>query len=278
MKIAIRAGHNFSVPGVFAFIDETYENRRVKDEVIKYLEALNYEVLDVTSSDCYNTVESDLAYGVNSANEWRADIFISIHFNNQVDFYNGEIGCEVWVYDVFKEAESVVNSLGNLGFKNRGLKIRQDVYELKYTKMKAMIINICFVEAILDVDLYNSLGASIVGKTIAEGICREEEFVKKDFKEEKNKWVEIIENKFNLELTGILNNEILSACPKLEYKEEGDFVKILQEILSFKGFYIKNIDGILGEETKKAVIKFQTIHELKPDGVVGYNTWKYLLK
>ena len=47
----------------------------------------------------------------------------------------------------------------------------------------------------------------------------------------------------------------------------------VQEILSFKGFNIKKIDGILGEETKKAIIKFQTIHELKPDGVVGYNTW-----
>ena len=88
----------------------------------------------------------------------------------------------------------------------------------------------------------------------------------------------MIQNKINLDVTGILNNETLSACPKLEYKEEGDFVEIVQEILSFKGFNIKKIDGILGEETKKAIIKFQTIHELKPDGVVGYNTWKYLLK
>ncbi|MGM9977298.1 MAG: N-acetylmuramoyl-L-alanine amidase [Clostridium sp.] len=278
MKIAIRAGHNFSVPGAFGFIDETCENRRVKDEVIKYLEALDYEILDVTSSDYYNTVESDLAYGVNSANEWNAELFISIHFNNEVKFYNGEIGCEVWVYNVFKEAENVVNSLGNLGFKNRGLKIRQNLYELKHTKMKAMIINICFVEAILDVDLYNSLGANVIGKTIAEGIYGEEEFTKNKCKEEKNQWVEMIQNKINLEVTGILNNETLSACPKLEYKEEGDFVKIVQEILSFKGFNIKKIDGILGEETKKAIIKFQTIHELKPDGVVGYNTWKYLLK
>ena len=223
-------------------------------------------------------MESDLAYGVNSANEWNADLFISIHFNNEVKFYNGEIGCEVWVYNVFKEAENVVNSLGNLGFKNRGLKIRQNLYELKHTKMKAMIINICFVEAILDVDLYNSLGANLIGKTIAEGIYGEEEFTKNKCKEEKNQWVEMIQNKINLEVTGILNNETLGACPKLEYKAEGDFIEIVQEILNFKGFNIKKIDGILGEETKEAIIKFQIVHELKPDGVVGYNTWKYLLK
>ncbi len=88
----------------------------------------------------------------------------------------------------------------------------------------------------------------------------------------------MIQNKINLEVTGILNNETLGACPKLEYKAEGDFIEIVQEILSFKGFNIKKIDGILGEETKKAIIKFQTIHELKPDGIVGYNTWKYLLR
>ena len=76
MKIAIRAGHNFSVPGVFGFIDETCENRRIKDEVIKYLDALDYEVLDVTSGDCYNTIESDLAYGVNSVQMNGMQIFL----------------------------------------------------------------------------------------------------------------------------------------------------------------------------------------------------------
>jgi hypothetical protein len=34
MKIAIRAGHNFSVPGVFGFIDETCENRRIKEKFL----------------------------------------------------------------------------------------------------------------------------------------------------------------------------------------------------------------------------------------------------
>ncbi len=52
------------------------------------------------------------------------------------------------------------------------------------------------------------------------GICGEEEFVKRDFKEEKNQWVEIIENKINLEVTGIVNNETLSACPKLGIKKK----------------------------------------------------------
>ena len=150
MKIAIRAGHNFSVPGVFGFIDETCENRRIKDEVIKYLDALDYEVLDVTSSDCYNTVESDLAYGVNSANEWNADIFISIHFNNQVKFYNGEIGCEVWVYDekskVYTVSKNICTNLSKaINTLNRGVKVSKKFSVLRKTKMPALLIEIDFI-------------------------------------------------------------------------------------------------------------------------------------
>ena len=40
MKIAVRGGHNFSVRGASGLIDETTEDRKVKDSVIKYLKSL----------------------------------------------------------------------------------------------------------------------------------------------------------------------------------------------------------------------------------------------
>ena len=171
MKIAVRGGHCPKVTGASALIDELTEDRKVKDSVIKYLRQLGHEVLDVTPPDSTSTSSADLAYGVDKANSWGAELFVSIHFNKAYDSYNGAIGSEVCVYSNFDIAKRVVDGLGSLGFKNRGQKARTGLYELKNTKMKSMIIEVCFVEATEDVSLYKRLGHDTIGKTIAESIA-----------------------------------------------------------------------------------------------------------
>lgn len=284
MKIAVRAGHNFTVPGVCGFIDETVESRNIKDEVLKNLIILGYEVLDVTSPENCNTISSDLCYGVNRANEWEADMFISIHFSTAYQYYNGLIGSEVCVYDVFEEAEKVSKFLGNLGFKNRGLKIRKELYELKHTYMKAMLIKVCFVEASLDVEKYNSLGAEKIGEHIAKAIANEDENVsyKKDC--ESSQWIVRLQEEINkqgfkeLYITGILDDETLLWCPVVAYGARGNITKLIQERLNVLGFKTNSIDGYFGNMTLKSVMEFQRIHGLSPDGKVGQNTWKILLE
>lgn len=175
MKIAVRGGHNFLATGSSALIDETTEDRKVKDSVIKYLRELGNDVLDVTPGNMDSN--SDLAYGVNKANNWGAELFISIHFNKAYNSYNGAIGTETWVYsksDSIKRDEEIalriVNAIAGLGFKNRGVKERIDLYELKATKMASIIVEVCFVEATEDVALYRRLGPDAIGKAIAEAI------------------------------------------------------------------------------------------------------------
>lgn len=171
MKIAVRGGHCPKVTGASALIDELTEDRKVKDSVIKYLRQLGHEVLDVTPPDSTSTSSADLAYGVDKANSWGAELFVSIHFNKAYDSYNGAIGSEVCVYSNFDIAKRVVDGLGSLGFKNRGQKVRTELYELRNTKMKAMIVEVCFVEATEDVALYKRLGYDAVGKNISESIA-----------------------------------------------------------------------------------------------------------
>ena len=171
MKIAVRGGHCPKVTGASALINELTEDRKVKDAVIKYLKELGHSILDVTPPETTNTSSADLAHGVNKANEWGADLFVSIHFNNAYSSYNGALGSEVCVYSNFDIAQRVVDGLGSLGFKNRGQKARTGLYELKNTKMKSMIIEVCFVEATEDVSLYKRLGHDTIGKTIAESIA-----------------------------------------------------------------------------------------------------------
>ena len=171
MKIAVRGGHCPKVPGARAMLDELAEDRLVKNALVKRLMQIGYEVLDVTPPDSTSTSSADLAYGVNKANEWGADLFVSIHFNKAYDSYNGALGSEVCVYSNYDIAQRVVNSLESLGFKNRGQKIRTGLYELRNTNMKAMIVETCFIEATEDVALYKKLGSDTVGKVIAEAIA-----------------------------------------------------------------------------------------------------------
>ena len=175
MKIAIRRGHNRQAIGSVGLVNEVIENENILDPTIKYLKQLGHEVLDVSPSNM--TSASDLAYGVKKANDWGADLFVSIHNNKAYNTYNGAIGSECYVYsktDNHKDeviAQRIVNNLGALGFKNRGVKESTSFYELKNTKMNAVIVECFFVEATEDVALYKKLGADKLGKAIAEGIA-----------------------------------------------------------------------------------------------------------
>lgn len=175
MKYAVRGGHNFSCPGASAIIDETTENRKIKDVVIKYLKLSGATVVDVTPGNC--SENEDLNYGTNTANSAKADYFIPIHFNKAYTTYKGKIGSEVWLNPSNKNSvvlgNRVLAKLAGLGFKNRGIKDGvngEHLHDIKASSMAAILIEVCFCEATEDVALYKKLGVEIIGKTIAEGI------------------------------------------------------------------------------------------------------------
>lgn len=296
-KIAVRGGHTEKAPGASALIDELTENRKVKDSVVKYLKELGHEVLDVTPAKNSNlTVSTDLSYGVDKANNWGAELFVSIHFNKAYDSYNGALGSEVCVYSTHEIAQRVVDALEELGFKNRGQKIRTGLYELKHTKMKAMIVETCFVEATEDVELYKKLGPDAVGKAIAEAIVngKAAENTTTVQKEEVSKSVETtVSNTYdwvarlqaecnkqgfsNQKVDGIPGSNTLKGCPTLKKGGSGNITKLLQEKLVSLGYSTNGVDGIFGSGTYSAVREFQRTRGLSADGIVGQNTWRNLL-
>lgn len=188
MKIACRGGHTELCTGASALINELTEDRKVKDSVCKYLKQLGHTVLDVTPPVNYtNNSSVDLAYGVNKANNFGADLFISIHFNKCYDSYNGALGSESCVYSENEYGKRIVNALSSLGFKNRGQKVRTGLYELSHTNMTSVIVETCFVEATEDVALYKKLGSDTIGKTIAEAIANQKIEPTVEKKEEVNR-------------------------------------------------------------------------------------------
>ncbi len=61
----------------------------------------------------------------------------------------------------------------------------------------------------------------------------------------------------------------------------GDYIKTLQYYLNIVSYFYPQIpmlavDGIFGPKTKAAVIAFQEMFGLSPDGIVGRDTWKAL--
>ena len=272
MKIAVRGGHVPKVTGASALINELTEDRKVKHSVIKYLRQSGCDVLDVTPPDNTNTLNGDLSYGVNKANNWGADLFISIHFNKAYDIYNGCLGSEVCVYSTFDIAQRVVNELSKLGFKNRGQKVRNNLYELNRTKMKAMIIEVCFVEASEDVALYKKLGHDLIGKTIAQAITNKNISIPtvKPTVNNNDNWLKRLQEE--------CNKQGFNSYPTLRKGARGNITKLLQEKLVSHGYNTNGIDGIFGSGTEKAVISFQKNNGLAVDGIVGKNTWDKLLK
>lgn len=284
MKIAVRGGHCPNVPGSRGIIDELKEDRLVKNAVIKYLNQMGVSVLDVTPPDSTSSSSADLSYGVNKANNWGADLFVSIHFNNAYSTYNGALGTEVCVYSEYDIAGRVVNKMASLGFRNRGQKVRTGLYELKHTSMKSMIVEVCFVEATEDVALYKKVGYDYIGKTIAEALVNRSSGVTptptptpQPTSKNYNSWIARLQEECNKQgfsnqkVDGIAGPNTLNGSPMVRRGARGNITKLIQEKLGISA------DGIFGANTEVAVKNYQRTNGLSVDGIVGRNTWRKLL-
>ena len=292
MKIAVRGGHCPNVPGSRGIIDELKEDRLVKNAVIKYLNQMGVSVLDVTPPDSISSLSADLSYGVNKANNWGADLFVSIHFNNAYSTYNGALGTEVCVYSEYDIAGRVVNKMASLGFRNRGQKVRTGLYELKHTSMKSMIVEVCFVEATEDVALYKKVGYDYIGKTIAEALVNRSSGVTptptptpepvptptpQPTSKNYHSWIARLQEECNKQgfsnqkVDGIAGPNTLNGSPMVRRGARGNITKLIQEKLGISA------DGIFGANTEVAVKNYQRTNGLSVDGIVGRNTWRKLL-
>ena len=280
MKIAVRGGHCPNVPGSRGIIDELKEDRLVKNAVIKYLNQMGVSVLDVTPPDSTSSSSADLSYGVNKANNWGGDLFVSIHFNNAYSTYNGALGTEVCVYSEYDIAGRVVNKMASLGFRNRGQKVRTGLYELKHTSMKSMIVEVCFVEATEDVALYKKVGYDYIGKTIAEALVNRSSGVTptptptpepvptptpQPTSKNYHSWIARLQEECNKQgfsnqkVDGIAGPNTLNGAPMVRRGARGNITKLIQEKLGISA------DGIFGANTEVAVKNYQRTNGLSVD-------------
>lgn len=186
MVINVHAGHNPDgkvACGAIGYIKESTEARRVKDEVIRMLREIGHTVYDCTVDN--GTSASDvLKKIVSKCNAHEVDLDVSIHFNaaGNLPEDGKTTGTEVLLYSGYNKAGdyavAVSEAIEALGFKNRGIKFRPDLYFLKKTKAPAMLIECCFVNDKDDTknyDYYKMAKAIVKGITGTEYVEKEDE-------------------------------------------------------------------------------------------------------
>lgn len=83
--------------------------------------------------------------------------------------------------------------------------------------------------------------------------------------------------KRGLKVDGLRGPKTLEACPTVKKRAKGNITKLIQERLNSVGFNLST-DGIFGKGTEKAIKVFQKNRGLSQDGIVGKNTWSWLLR
>lgn len=164
--LAIDIGHNVNFDGGAVGIRSEDElNKLVGEILINKFKSTNINVINCTP---YNAVSlhDSLNQRVVAANKGKADFFISIHHNS-----GGGRGSEALCFTggiAEKVGNSVLNELSNIGFYNRGVKDRRDLFVINQTIMPALLIECAFCDSENDMNGYNT---ESVANAIFKGLC-----------------------------------------------------------------------------------------------------------
>lgn len=180
-KYNVHAGHcpqGKGASGTVGFLKESVEDRIVKNEMIRLLKAEGHTAYDCTC-DVTTTKSGCLAKIVAKCNAHAVDADASIHLNSGRNDSKGDGdtgGVEVFVYSksskVYDMAERICKEISKeLGIRNRGVKIKTNLYVLRNTKAPAFLVECCFVD---DKDDFEKWDAKRCAKAIVKGMLNKD--------------------------------------------------------------------------------------------------------
>ncbi len=146
-KIYINPGHSDKDPGAVGYETERKLNVKVAEFMNRHL-LEQYAVQTMVTAGSVNSTAKAAA----EANNWKADLFVSIHFNA-----GGGDGYEALVYhanriQLGKVFEKHVMAAGQ---NSRGVKVRPGLAVLRLTNMPAVLNEGAFVDKKADIDDWN---------------------------------------------------------------------------------------------------------------------------
>lgn len=178
----VHAGHcpqGQGASGAVGILQESVEDRKVKDRVIWRLREQGNTVYDCTVD--YKTTKNGCLDGIIAAcNSHAVDLDVSIHLNSGRDDYAGDGsigGVEVLIYDngTAEIAKSIADEIAKLGYRLReeggspypGVKLRPELRVLNSTKAPAVLVECAFVDDMDDAKIWN---ADKIGDAIVKGM------------------------------------------------------------------------------------------------------------
>ena len=291
-QVNISSGHSINCQGAADIINEVTEARKVVDRVYEIVKASGkqcYKYHDTSSSSTQNLVNI-----VNWHNGFNDGVDVSIHFNAYAHV-DKPMGTEVCYYSNSSLATAVSKEIATAGgFIDRGAKQRTGLYFLKHTNKPAILIEVCFVDSVADVNLYRAnfericqaIAKTLIGNIVIPTPTTPAPAPKPTPaptpKPSGDAWTRGLQAELNaqgfrasdgnkLVVDGIAGSKTLSACPTLRIRARGNITKLMQQKVGVSA------DGIFGNGTKQAVINYQRSKGLVADGIVGRNTWRKLL-
>lgn len=268
-KLALTAGHYLGTPGkrCLKSIDpnETKEwelNNRIADMIENLLS--QYEGIEILrTDDTTGHKEIELEDRVSAANKFNADFYLSVHHNAGINGGSGggivnyiytraSAASAEWQKELYDELIALTGLKGN---RSQPL-ARANFYEVKYTSMPAVLMELGFMDSTSDcpVILTDEFAARVAQA------C-----------------VNIIVKKANLQKkTNPAPTPKPTPAPApttlLKKGSEGEKVERLQNLLNLLGYYCGNSDGVFGTNTENAVKNFQTAYRTSADGIYGPNS------
>ena len=296
-QVNISSGHSINCQGASDIINEVEEAIKVVDRVCDLVKETGKKCNKY--HDTASSSNTNLSNIVKFHNGYKDGVDVSIHFNCVSGRREEGIGVEVLYYNTTKElANEMAKNISNAsGLINRGAKQRTGLYFLKNTKKPAILIEVCFVNSVKDVEIYRSkfedicktIAETLIGKTKAQSNTVENNTVsnvainKQETVVQGDPWVRSLQEECNKQgfsnqvIDGIAGKNTLAGLPVLKQGAKGNITKLLQEKLTALGFSTNGADGIFGNWTRTEIIKYQKNKGLSADGIVGQNTWKSLL-
>lgn len=175
----VHAGHcpqGKGASGAVGILQESVEDRAVKNEVIRLLRAEGHTVYDCTCDE-NTTKQGCLNKIVAKCNQHSVDLDISLHLNSGRNDYGGDGstgGVEVWNYDTGTQeiSDRICEAIATeLGIHNRRTKYDKDLFVLANTKSKALLVECCFVDDADDAEVWD---AKRCAKAIVRGVLNKE--------------------------------------------------------------------------------------------------------
>lgn len=150
-KIYINAGHSNTDSGaVSKYGKERVFNVKVRNAMMEYLK--KYDVLIKYNKGTVGDMKKITA----EANEWKADLYVSIHFNSANGKADGWEGLLYNLDEKHKKCGKIFEKhIKAIGQNSRGLKARPDLKNLSLTHMMAILNECAFIDNWKDIKDWN---------------------------------------------------------------------------------------------------------------------------